>query len=87
MNTLVSRSQPALPASPDSPTTPPVEIREEDACSLIRDSSEHPLHKEVVRRACELWQQYGCPTENDEAIWREAERSVTEAARERAAAS
>ena len=37
---------------------------------------EQAAHDEIVRRAEELWRQYGCPQGRDEEIWFEAERQL-----------
>ena len=37
-----------------------------------------PSHEDIARRAKELWNDYGQPQKQDEAIWLEAERQLIE---------
>lgn len=40
------------------------------------DVRDVPLHDETARRAHELWEKYGRPTNRDQEIWLEAERQL-----------
>lgn len=39
-------------------------------------ATRQPSHEEITHRARELWEQYGCPSDQDEKIWLEAEQQL-----------